>query len=789
MTLRSGTNSLRGSTIGLYRGTALDSNQIQNIRNNISNEGHTYYNNETMVSGPIRRSKTFFMGGYQGFYENIPFPVTRTVPTALQLQGDFSQTTTANGTPIVIYDPATTRSNGAGGFIRDQIQCNGRLNVICQDRFHPVARTLLQYFPRPNAAPSNLAGNDNFVNSPSVGRYRYNSYLTRIDHNFNTRHRLSFTNTGNWGIEYRNENGLPEPAIRSDNWPTHRNHYLASVDDNVTLNSSTLWNTRLSFDRFEEPHDKVYGNIDPQLPFQGPFQLTGPPFVQISGVASETMFPRTAYRRDNNALSLNSSISRTMGRHFTKMGGEVRAYDFYRSDEFTTNGTFGFNSTFTRRDPLSATGATSGSAMASFLLGLPNSGSVQSGIPRTERYRYYALYVQDDWKLGARATLNVGLRWDYQPPVTVKDNLTVSAFDETSVNPLQAQLPAGAINPATGQPLQLKGGLVFANHGGPDSPYESDWNNIQPRVGFTYKVNDWLIARSNYGRSYLGLSSGGQNGVYFTDFSRTTPFLATAPDNVSPGTPWSTPFPDGFLEPRAGELGLATNIGAGFTIPNRDYEIPYTDQWMAGVDIQLPWNIGLDLAYVGNKVSKLGAEPAHQRGAEVGERQAHPEPRRHGELPERDVPEPVRRAGAGTDAERGHGLAGRPASAVPAVHRHHQEPAQPRVGVLQRARGGGDQALHERRDVRGQLHVDEARGSGQLPHQLRHRAVQGPPGRSAEAPAGHHDPRRSALRTGEADWPEHDRPRQPPDRRLAVQHDRRDSVRQAARAERQLRPS
>ncbi len=179
MTLRSGTNSLRGSTIGLYRGTALDSNQIQNIRNNISNEGHTYYNNETMVSGPIRRSKTFFMGGYQGFYENIPFPVTRTVPTALQLQGDFSQTTTANGTPIVIYDPATTRSNGAGGFIRDQIQCNGRLERDLPGPLPSRGQDAAQYFPRPNAAPSNLAGNDNFVNSPSVGRYRYNSYLTR----------------------------------------------------------------------------------------------------------------------------------------------------------------------------------------------------------------------------------------------------------------------------------------------------------------------------------------------------------------------------------------------------------------------------------------------------------------------------------------------------------------------------------------------------------------------------------------------------------------------------------
>src|SRR5262245_23324164 len=120
MTLRSGGNQMKGSAILLHRGTWLDSNQIQNIRNNISNEGHKYYNGEGMVSGPIRRNKTFFMGGYQGFYENIPFPVTRTVPTDLQLRGDFSQTFTANGQPILIYDPATTRLNAAGtGYLRD----------------------------------------------------------------------------------------------------------------------------------------------------------------------------------------------------------------------------------------------------------------------------------------------------------------------------------------------------------------------------------------------------------------------------------------------------------------------------------------------------------------------------------------------------------------------------------------------------------------------------------------------------------------------------------------------
>ncbi len=605
MTLRSGSNQLRGSAIALYRGTWLDSNQIQNIRNNISNSGHKYYNGETMVSGPIAQNRTFFMGGYQGFYENIPFPVTRTIPTAAQLRGDFSQTTTANGTPITIYDPATTACNANFSTCTRQPFPG---NIIPQDRWNPIARALIPYIPKENATPSNLAGSSNFISSPNIGRYRYNSYLTRIDHVFSTNHRLSFSNTGNWGIEYRNENALPEPAIRSDNYPTHRNHYLFTADDNVTLNASTLWNTRVSWDRFDEPHDKVFGDVDPQLPFATPYQVTGPPFPQVNIDSYEGMFPRTFREPKNDAYSINSNLTRTMGKHFVKLGGEFRAYEFYRQDEVNSNGVFGFSNAFTRRDPLSNTGAASGNGFATFLLGLPTSGSVQLGTPRTERYRYYAVYLQDDWKLGPRTTINVGLRWDYQPAVTVKNNLTVSGFDTSSVNPLQSQLPQGAatINPATGAPLTLTGGLLFANHGGPKSPYKNDWDNIQPRFGVTHRLTDWLSARANYGRSYLGLSSSGQAGVYTTDFQRTTPFVSFAPNGVDPGTPWASPFPAGFLEPLAGELGLLTGIGTGFTIPNPDFEIPYTDQWSAGFDVQLPYKVGLDIAYVGNQVSKLG---------------------------------------------------------------------------------------------------------------------------------------------------------------------------------------
>ena len=604
MTFRSGTNQRRGSGILLHRGTWLDANQIQNIRNNISNKDHKYFNGEGMLSGPIRRSKTFFMGGYQGFYENIPFPVTRTLPTEAQLRGDFSQTTTPNGTPILIYDPATTVCNvDFSACTRTPFQNN----TIPEIRWSPIARALLPFIPRPNATPSNPSGTSNFISSPNLGRYRYNSYLTRIDHVFGAAHHLSISNSGNWGTEFRNENALPEPAIRSDNYPTHRNHYLLTVDDTRTLSSNSVWDIRGSWDRFDEPHEKQYGNIDPKLPFAGAYQVTGPPFPQINIDTYEGMFPRTFREPRNDAYSVSTNLTRTARTHLLKVGGEYRAYQFYRQDEVTSNGSFSFGNSFTRRDPLSGGGAASGNGFATFLLGLPTGGSVQLGTPRTEQYRYYALFGQDDWKIGSRATLNVGLRWDYQPPVSVKNNLTVSGFDFTATNPLQSRLPQGAatINPVTGQPLILKGGLLFANHGGPKTPYKKDWDNIQPRVGFSYRVNNWLIARTNYGRSYLGLSSSGQAGVYTTDFQRTTPFLSTAANGIDPGTPWATPFPDGFLQPLGGELGLLTAVGTGPTIPNPDFEIPYTDQWMAGVDVQLPWHIGLDLAYVGNQVSKL----------------------------------------------------------------------------------------------------------------------------------------------------------------------------------------
>ena len=197
-------------------------------------------------------------------------------------------------------------------------------------------------------------------------------------------------------------------------------------------------------------------------------------------------------------------------------------------------------------------------------------------------------------------------RWDAQPAVSVQDDLTVSDFDFNATNPLQSQLPQGAatINPVTGQPMLLKGGLVYANHGGPETPYKPTGTTGSRASGVTYRVNDWLGVRTNYGRSFLG-SSGGQNGVYTTDFQRTTPFVAFAP-NGSIRHAVGEPVP-GWIPSAARRRARAAH---GARHRADDSEPRLRDSIHRSVDGRrrhpAALHIGLDVAYVGNQVSKLG---------------------------------------------------------------------------------------------------------------------------------------------------------------------------------------
>jgi outer membrane receptor protein involved in Fe transport len=203
------------------------------------------------------------------------------------------------------------------------------------------------------------------------------------------------------------------------------------------------------------------------------------------------------------------------------------------------------------------------------------------------------VFVQDEWKVNAKLSLGLGLRWDYQPPVTEKNDRLIVGFDPTTSGPLQA--PG----------LVVRGGLLFAGvDGNPTKPYKSDWNNIQPRVSLNYVFNDSVVGRANYGRSFFGTTGGGIEGIIANGFNSRTPFVSFIQTGI-PFNRLSRPYPEGFVPALGSSRRLATGIGTGITFQNPDFEIPYTDQWMAGFTVKLPWNTNLDLAYVGNRVSKL----------------------------------------------------------------------------------------------------------------------------------------------------------------------------------------
>jgi len=591
MTMKAGTNALRGSGIFVYRGNALDANTTQNNRLGIGNEGHAYADYGGMLGGPLIRNRTFFMGSYHGFAENIPFPRTTTVPTARERLGDFSQTFNALGQPVVIYDPLTTRPDPLkpGQFIRDPFPDN-RIPV---ERLSPAALALLSYYPQPNNAGDPFTRRGNFAASPNIARYRYNAYFGRVDHTFTDRHRLSISNASNWGQEQRNSSGLPIPAKRGD-FPKKRHHYLTTIDDVYAAGDRTVINIRASFDRFIDDNPRDYAFLTDNLGITTPFGVVRPAqFPQIHVEGYESLFPSASVQDANQIASLHGSIARTAGRHVIKMGGEVRAYRLSRVNFGDGNGRFQFQRAFTQRDPLFGDNDT-GSGLASFLLGDAGPESwVDVNAISSRRYVYFSTYVQDDWQVTPKLTVNMGLRYDVQRPPAERFDRQVVGFDESSPSPLQ--VPG----------LDLRGGLLFAGRDGqPGAPYATYRLAFQPRLAVSYRARERLVLRGNYGRSFLPLTGERQERIIQTGFSQRTSLVSS----VQTGVPFNTldrPFPDGILQPANGGLGLATNIGGGFDILSKHFRVPFTDQWMAGVSFDLPGAITVDAAYVGNKTRRL----------------------------------------------------------------------------------------------------------------------------------------------------------------------------------------
>jgi len=625
VSVKSGTNRLAGTASYMHRDKSLNQNLYQNIQNGIPKTELFHVNPVFTIGGPVvlpkydGRNKTFFFYSYEFLKSAIPDNATgQRAPTALELAGDFSQSVNgiAGGN---IFDPLTGQVFPGNRIPAANSSPNCGRTFSCLD---PISGAYAQYMMQPNATPD--AQGNNFIASPNSRADVYNSHLVRVDHNFGDVR--FFSRYGHNGRhEDRSNNGRLDVSVTGDG---HHYRWNDNLNGDLTwsINPSTVSNLKLGWTRHERRDLNItdefnssslgyadsYLGLVPRTNFMQPISINDYGGANVGSAGN-------GFHTEDHVYSVSETLTKLWKKHQVKVGGELGYNIFLQglAREGANVGAFTFTRNYTSNNP-TATGTLSanaqGNALASFLIGYPRSQNITlAAVPDLHfNAAYYGVYVQDDWRGSDRFTLNVGLRYDYERPVSEQDNLLVDGFDYTSQNPLATQCtgcPAAAARPdiAANRPdggaglANMKGGVVFAN--GPI--YRGDKNNIGPRVGATYQLTEKMLLRGGYGRSFLnGLSDRGTQAGN----TRTTAYNPSNNNNLTPASNLSQTigllYPNGLLQPLKNSQGLATNNGTGISFHIDDRQIQEFNQYSLETQYQLPWRSVVTMGYVGSRTTR-----------------------------------------------------------------------------------------------------------------------------------------------------------------------------------------
>ena len=591
VSIRSGTNTLHGTTYYNHRSANLNSNLYENKVRGIPKDELFHYNPGFTLGGPVRlpkydgRNKTFFFYSFEGLKSGIPVSSGERAPTDLERVGDFSQS------GVTIYDPLNTVGGVPQPFPGNRIPAN---------RLDPVAVNLLGYMVKANATPD--ATLNNFFATTNSRFDTYTSGITRVDHNFGANHRFFARYGHNGRRETRAKSGRVEEALTAGYH--HRWNNVLSADLNSTIGRTLVSSARVGWTRHRRLD--ISGAED-----AGGFDMATLGFPPSYTSALPTRFPPIRLNDYTGAAIGQGSgqdgpsddfygqevLTKIIGRHQIKIGGEFR-YGISTVDNplggvSFANLQFSRNFTSLRPNVATLTAADGGNAFASYLLGYMASTNVVVSPTFDWRNSYTGLFIQEDWRLSNRLTLNAGLRWDYEAPVTETNNQVNGGFDP---NATALVCPAC---PASGLPSTLKGGLTFAN----GAFYDRDLNNFGPRVGFTFTPTTTSVLRGGYGLTFLDSST--DRGTS-TGFTRTTTYVASLDANRTPANVLSNPFPTGILQPLGPALGPSTALGTNISYHVRGREIPEFHSWSVGMQQQLPWRSVLDVSYIGSATRSVG---------------------------------------------------------------------------------------------------------------------------------------------------------------------------------------
>jgi Carboxypeptidase regulatory-like domain len=588
---RSGSNQWHGSAFEFLQNTLFNANDFNSNRANISRQRSNINTFGGIFNGPIFKNKLFFSYAYEGIRQSIPDVFTTSIPTPEQRAGDFSNTRLPNGQLQVIYDPLTTRLDPAreGQFIRDPFPDN----KIPGDRINPVARAVLAFLPAPNA-PGNSLGLNNYTNGRGLPRFigNFKSHTGRLDYNLSESTkvfgRMAFNRWDEFrGYRYGNE------ADPGANLPFTRQNYNGVFAVTRTLNTTTVADVRFGVARFTSPQGNALGadfdlarlNFSPRFISQALNHFPVFRFQDYEGLGS------TAFRVTpaSTVYHLVGTVSKLLGAHSLKAGFETRVNRVNERNPGNANGSFFFSPQLTQQDPFAPISSSFGNSIASFLLGYPQSGNIEIRAFPARQQISYGGFVQDDWRLTKRLKLNFGLRYEYITGMTDRFDSINRGFDPNAPLPIQVPDFSGT------------GNIVYGGVGGePRGAFNPDPNNIMPRLGVAFLLNDRTVMRGGVGIFYAQVWD--EPGA--TGFSQQTSFNFLSGTRVQgiPDVDIRDPFPDG-LVPASRER--TNTIGQSFNVFNPDRRIPYVWQYSFEIQRQLPWDMLFSTGAVGSSSRAL----------------------------------------------------------------------------------------------------------------------------------------------------------------------------------------
>jgi hypothetical protein len=622
VTTRGGTNSFHGSAYTYFRNRVLDANSWTNNRLGLPKPSTKFNMEGGVIGGPVilpkynGRDRTFFFVGFERVESVRAFIRQGRVPTELERIGDFSQTLAPNGQPLKIYNPFSTVLDSSGRFV-SRAEFPGA--KIPQNLLNPVGAAVMAQYPSPNIAGPAQIGRENWGGSGSLPLLTKN-FQARVDQQLSRAQRLYVRFSALRHAQAPAPNLFPgvtnfRVGGNTDVNPDYRRNHSVAVDDTVTLSPTFVGSVRYGFTRTRINVPSGADGLDPltlKLPdiiIKNQFAKGWPAFD--IGRASESVPTMGGAPRGsaNDIHSIVTTLNKLRGNHTFRWGVDYRLLRWNEPNPGqAANGSFTFNKVFTRQDPTrSATESTSGSALASALLGLPASGSMGANASLALQSHYFALFFQDDFKVNPRLTLNLGLRYELETPFTERFDRLAYGFDPDA--PMGITLPP--VKLPSGEVIdlgQLKGGLLFVNKDGLGrSQGKIDRNNFGPRIGLAFQLNRNMVLRAGYGIFFSSNAVNGGTPVTTASFNDVTPFVGsvTGGATVLPGVSLSNPFPNGFRDHTGSSLGVKTELGNNITFVDQDRVLPYVQQWQIDIQRELPWQMLAEVSYVGNQAVKV----------------------------------------------------------------------------------------------------------------------------------------------------------------------------------------